>query len=216
MVGALSRLFNHPVELTASGRTDAGVHARQQTVNLSTTGRLTPEQVLRGGNALLPEAIAIRRVLEVGPEFDARRSALRRSYRYRLLTGPARRPLERFTCYHYRRGRLDLAAMQAAAAVFEGTHDFSAFRSLHCEAENPVRHVFSSRLWSEGEMLNFEISAWAFLRHMVRIMMGTLIAVGEGKLTPDQVRGILTARRREAAGPTAPARGLILWEVQYP
>ncbi|MBE7558492.1 tRNA pseudouridine(38-40) synthase TruA [bacterium] len=216
LVAALSRLFNHPVQVTASGRTDAGVHARQQVVNVFTTSRITPTQVLRGGNSLLPDDMAITRVLEVSPDWNARRSAIRRTYRYCMLVGPARHPLQRATAYHYRRGKLDLPAMQAAAQVLVGTHDFSAFRCVHCDARNPVRHVFSCDLRQEGELLTLEISAWAFLRHMVRIIMGTLIRVGEGKLTAEEVRGILAGRDRGAAGPTAPACGLILWEVQYP
>ncbi len=216
LVAALSRLFNHPVGVTASGRTDAGVHARQQVVNVFTTSRIRPDQVLRGGNTLLPDDVAITRVQEVAPDWNARRSATRRSYRYQLLTGPAPHPLTRNMWYHYRRGALDVAAMQAATQVFVGTYDFSAFRCLNCDARNPVRRVFACELAQDGEMLVLEIAAWAFLRHMVRIIMGTLIEVGEGKLTPEKVRGILAGRDRQAAGPTAPACGLILWEVQYP
>jgi len=217
VVAALSQLFNHPGAVTASGSTDAGVHARQQTINVRTGSRIRTDQVQRGANSLLPEDIAVTRVLEVPGDFNARRCALSRTYRYQLRTGPARRPLSRLTEYHYRRGTLDVAAMAEAAAAFVGTHDFTSFRSLHCDADNPVRRVFHSRLWTEDDgLIVYDIRAWAFLRHMVRTLMGTLISVGEGKLTPGVMRGILAARDREAAGPTAPACGLILWEVEYP
>ena len=217
MVAALSQLFNHPVSVTASGRTDAGVHARQQTINVHTGSRIRLDQVQRGANSILPEDIAVTHALEVPDSFNARKSALSRTYRYLLRTGPARRPLSRLAEYHYHRGALDFEAMREAAEAFVGTHDFTSFRSLHCDADNPVRRVFHSRVWMEDEvLLVYEVRAWAFLRHMVRTLVGTLVAVGEGKLTPADMHGILQARNRDAAGPTAPARGLTLWEVEYP
>jgi tRNA pseudouridine38-40 synthase len=215
VVSALSQLFNHPARVTASGRTDAGVHARQQVINVQTSSVIRPEQILLGANSILPDDIAVRRVEEVDDAFDARRSAMARTYRYHLLTDKARSPLLRLASYHYKR-TLNEEAMEQACEVFIGRHDFSAFRSTHCDAENPVREVQVSRFFREGPLLVFEITAWAFLRHMVRTIMGTLLQVGEGKLSKKDVVSILESCNRENAGPTAPAGGLVLWEVKYP
>lgn len=212
---SLSQVLDEPVKITGAGRTDAGVHARAQVAHLRTANPLEPDKILRGVNSSLRRDIGLREVREVPAHFDARRSALRRRYRYFLWTDPSPSPLRRrFTAWV--RNRVDVEAMAAAARLFEGAHDFSAFRSTACTAPNPQRTVNRSRLVRCGPLLVYDVVARAFLHSQVRIMAGTLLEVGRGKLTPDDIRRVLERGDRSQAGPTAPPQGLVLWEIIYP
>lgn len=209
-----SLLGGERVSMIVAGRTDTGVHARQQVLNFHTRSTLSPNCILSGMNALLPMDISIKSVRDVPESFHARFDAVERHYRYRLLLGNPRLALLRHfvTHIHY---PLDVDAMKHAAAHFVGRHDFSAFRSIHCGANNPVRDVIGATVTVRGRLLDVDLIANAFLRNMVRVIVGTLLKVGRGKMSPKQVSEILKGRDRTVAGPTAPPQGLTLWSVKY-
>ncbi|HEU5394541.1 MAG TPA: tRNA pseudouridine(38-40) synthase TruA [Candidatus Methylomirabilis sp.] len=211
---ALARLTGGPVKVVGAARTDAGVHALGQVGNFRTESRHSCATVHRALNALLPRDIAVREVTEVPHAFDARRSATGKTYRYALLVRPDPSPLHRAFSLHVP-PPLDVPAMAKAAAALLGRHDFSAFRSASCEAAHPVRSVWEARFLEEPPCWHFVVSAEAFLQHMVRSILGTLLEVGRGKRAPDEVAAILASRDRARAGPTAPAHGLCLMRVHY-
>lgn len=211
---ALARIVGAPVPVTGAGRTDAGVHALGQVASFRADTRLDPPTLRRALNASLPRDIVVRHAEEVSPEFDARRSARSRTYRYSILCRDhpsalmARRSL-------YVPHLLEFAAMARAAELVVGTHDFSAFRAGTCAAGTPVRTVLQASWRPEGDLWHFEITANAFLQHMVRILVGTLLEVGRGKHRSSHVRDVLAGRDRRRAGKTAPPHGLCLVEVHY-
>ena len=207
---ALTEICAGPVRITGAGRTDAGVHATGQVIDFRTASALDGRTIERGVNALLDEAIAISEV-EPAPEgFHARFSATGRTYEYRIRNAPVRAPLERLR-EHWLPGPLDVAAMREASLRLVGRHDFAAF-AAGVSGERTVRRA----VWSGRDgVLAFEIEADAFLRGMVRGIVGTLLWVGRGKITVDRLAEILRSRDRAAAGPSAPARGLCLVAVTY-
>ena len=207
---ALAEICSQPVRITGAGRTDAGVHATGQVINFRTASALDGPALGRGVNALLPEDIAISAVEAVGDEFHARFSATGRTYEYRIRCAPQREPLERHR-EHWLPGPLDLGAMQGAATKLIGRRDFGAFAA----GEGGVREVRRAEWSADGGLLRFEITADAFLRGMVRGIVGTMIWIGRGKLPPDEIERITTSRDRSTAGPSAPARGLTLVAVEY-
>jgi tRNA pseudouridine38-40 synthase len=210
---ALETLLRGQVELSVAGRTDAGVHASGQVVSVATAGDLAPERVLRGLAGLLPADVAARAVDEAPPGFDARRDARARAYEYRVLCGPPS-PLRRDRVLHHP-APLDADAMGAAAALVVGRHDFRAFTPTRTE------HVFFHRTvtrcgWRRrGDELVLEVEADAFLRHMVRVLAGTMLLVGRGAWAPERLGALLQGAPRGAAGPTAPAHPLTLVAVRY-
>jgi tRNA pseudouridine38-40 synthase len=212
---AIGTLTGEKVTLHGSGRTDAGVHARGQVADFLTRGSVPDERFAVALNTVLPRDIVITRSRRVPKEFDSRRDAVERYYRYTFDLGEFPDVFLRRYALHIR-GTLDLDGMRAGSKVFEGRHDFSAFRSFQCEAEHAVRTVVESRLTTEGRFAYFDIRAHAFLRNQVRIMVGTLLAVGEGKMTVEDVGAALESGDRNRAGPTAAAKGLCLMEVRYP
>jgi len=207
---ALAEICGEPVRITGAGRTDAGVHATGQVINFRTASALDGPALGRGVNALLPEDIAISAVEAVGDEFHARFSATGRTYEYRIRCAPQREPLERHR-EHWLPGPLDVDAMQGAATRLIGRRDFGAFAA----GEGGVREVRRAEWSAEGGLLRFEITADAFLRGMVRGIVGTMIWIGRGKLPPDEIERITASRDRSTAGPSAPARGLTLVAVEY-
>lgn len=212
---ALSRVADAPVRAVASGRTDAGVHARGQVVHFDPPNERTTNAWLRGANANLPDGMAVVAAREAAPVFHARRSARSRTYLYRLLERDARPGLDTGRVA-WVRGPLDRTAMAQALAHFEGRHNFSAFRASGCQAESPLRTIERAALWSAGPEIRIALRADAFLYNMVRILMGTLIEVGQGKRSPSGMADILASRRRARAGATARPEGLYLDAVHYP
>lgn len=215
---ALARCLGERVRVTAAGRTDAGVHASGQVVSFTTRGRLAPPELQRAVNARLPDDVLVLGAADAPPELDARRSALRRHYRYLIWSHRLPSLWWRRWTWHLT-DRPDVDAMQAAARSLVGTHDFASFlghRSQEPAGRTTVRTVERAEWWQDGGLIGFEITANAFLRHMVRGIVGTLIEVGRGKLDPAQFGTILEAGDRRQAGPNAPPRGLILTGVEYP
>ncbi|NTU78286.1 MAG: tRNA pseudouridine(38-40) synthase TruA [Chloroflexales bacterium] len=204
---------------TLAGRTDAGVHAQGQVANVRGETRHSASTVARAMNALLPDDVRVLAAKEVGPDFHARHSAVRRDYRYLIDLGPASMPTLRHLALHVE-GRVDTAAMAEALPQLEGTHDFAAFTVQSPDQKSTVRTVYVSRL-SEMELLGrrliaIDLAANAFLQHMVRVIVGTVLLVGRGRMTGAELRRVLERRDRKAAGPTAAAHGLTLTSVRYP
>ncbi len=212
---ALSQIAGHPVVTLAAGRTDAGVHALMQVVHFETQAQRQLGAWVRGVNALLPSSVAVVWAQEVGDDFHARFSAFSRSYRYFLLTHPVRPALTagRVGWYHQ---PLDVAAMRAAAQVLLGQHDFSSFRASECQAKSPLKHLQQLDIVEERGLIRFDLTADAFLHHMVRNIVGTLLYVGKGSLDVAGVQALLAARDRSKAPPTFMPDGLYLTGVGYP
>jgi tRNA pseudouridine38-40 synthase len=211
----LQRMTGQPVTVHGSGRTDAGVHALGQCAHFSCPTRLTALELLKGLNSLLPGAIAIRACEQVAPDFHARFDARHKTYRYRVLNRPVRAAIERQYAWHIYRP-LDLTAMNRAADHIVGRHDFKAFENTGSPRALTVRHVMAAGWRQTGaDDLVFEIRADGFLKFMVRNIVGTLVAVGLGKMPPQAVKTILAAGDRRRAGATAPPHGLFLVQVAY-
>jgi len=219
LANAASFVAGEPVIVYGSGRTDAGVHALQQVAHFDTRVNRTPRQWLLGINSNLPPDVAAHWVQEMPSDFNARRSAVSRRYRYTILVKPTRPALQRQRVWWLRES-LDCAAMTAAAAAWLGEHDFSAFRAAGCQAKSPMRRLLAVRIAERRStaetLVTFEFTANAFLQHMVRNFVGTLVAVGRGEVSPGDAAAILERRDRTQAGETAPPAGLELVEVAYP
>jgi tRNA pseudouridine38-40 synthase len=205
-------LAGESVIVTASGRTDAGVHALGQVISFSTTTPRSDVAILRGLNARLPPEIAVLEARQVPLAFDPRRWTRRKLYRYRVLNRAVRCPHRRGQVW-YQRSPLDVSAMAAAMPALEGEHDFTSFRASGCTAAHPRRNLLSARLIEHGDdELHFEFIGNGFLRYQVRNMVGTVIDIGRGMLPADSLPDILAARDRTRAGPTAPPHGLwLVW-----
>lgn len=216
MEGALGRILQEPVRLRAAGRTDAGVHAREQTVDFSDSGRRDLETIVRGGNALLPADIRILSATEVPLAFDARRHAAEKEYRYFLYLSPVPSPFFARYAWHLP-AALDLAALERGLAPLVGEHDFTSFRGQGCTAKSPVRTIVRAgvRRYEAPDLVSIDLSGSGFLRHMVRNIVGTVVDAGKGKHPAERVGEILRARDRSDAGINAPPHGLFLWRVTY-
>lgn len=212
---ALSAVANHPVELTCAGRTDAGVHALGQVAHFDSVAERDSSAWILGANTALAADISVRWATAVPGHFHARFSARSRTYRYLVLNRRTRSALAAGRVLTVHR-RLDALAMSEAAAMLVGEHDFSAFRSADCQARNPVRQLRELHVTRDGEWLTIEATANAFLQHMVRNIVGVLLAVGRGDASPDRAREQLASRDRASGEATAPAHGLYFWQVQYP
>ncbi len=212
---ALSAVADHPVVAVAAGRTDAGVHATGQVAHFETTADRPLRGWVLGANSHLPDDIALNWAIEVDSGFHARYSAQARSYRYCTLQR-ATRPVLLRDRVCWLRDSPDVAAMHEAAQALVGEHDFSAFRAVECQSPTPMRHLDSIAVTADGALVTIEVTANAFLHHMVRNIAGSLLQVGEGKRSPNWIGQLLAARDRSRAGITAPASGLYLWKVRYP
>lgn len=210
---AIAQLFGHPARAAAAGRTDAGVHAAGQVVCFDSAREIDVSTVTRALNALTPDDMTIRSADLVDERFDPRAAARRRSYVYRIWNRRQASPFWRRYAWHVPQ-LLDVPAMAEAARQLEGEHDFTSFRAAGCDAKHPVRRVFSSTVSQRGDMVLYEVTATAFLRHMVRNIVGTLVEVGRGQRSRD-LTALLEARDRDQAGATAPAAGLCLTEIVY-
>jgi tRNA pseudouridine38-40 synthase len=212
---ALSSVADHPVSAIGAGRTDAAVHATGQVAHFDSSADRPLRGWLLGANTYLPPDIALTWAMEVDRDFHARFTAIARSYRYCLLQRSTRPVLLRDrVCWV--RAALDVAAMNEAAQVLVGENDFSSFRAVECQSPTAKRHVDEIVVSGDGALVTIEITANAFLQHMVRNIAGSLLQVGEGTRAADWIGEILAARDRSRAGVTAPAAGLYLWKVRYP
>jgi len=211
---ALSSIAGHPVGVVTAGRTDAGVHAVAQVVHFDTAAERPDSAWVRGANALLPDSVGVLWARPVEEEFHARFSARERCYRYVLLNHPVRPALlaGRVGWFH---APLDVALMREAALLLVGEHDFSAFRAAECQAKSPVKDLRRIEIVRKDDFILFEFCASAFLHHMVRNLVGSLVYVGKGKHPPGWMRELLASRNRVNAAPTFSAHGLYLTGVGY-
>jgi tRNA pseudouridine38-40 synthase len=211
----LSLLAGAPIRVIGAGRTDSGVHALGQVASFETQSPIPLDELLRALNALLPSDFAVHSATLVPSDFDARRSARGKLYRYRIWNAPERSAFEGRYAWWVKRP-LDIAAMRAGAAHLLGEHDFSSFRASNCQAKHPIRKLRLLDIEVTAPLVRIEVEATAFLKHMVRNIVGTLVDVGKGKRTAESIGALLAARDRTQAGPTAPAHGLFLVSVRYP
>lgn len=213
---ALATALREPVRVRGAGRTDAGVHARGQVATAAVTE--IPDdlgKLLRSLNALTPPELVVRRITIVDDAFDPRRHARSRRYVYRIWNAPAPSPFWRRYAWHLPQA-LDVDAMGEAARVLEGEHDFVAFEGADPEpARTTVRRVLESRVERRRALVVYRVEATAFLKHMVRNIVGTLVEVGQGVRPTGSMAAVLAGRTRAAAGPTAPPHGLMLVRVRY-
>lgn len=212
---ALHRILGARVSAVASGRTDAGAHALAQVVHVRTPSRMPSGRLRQALNYHLPPDIAVLTVADAPPAFHAQRSAIRKRYRYRVFTGPVVPPFIRPYVHHVR-VRLHLARMRREAAALRGRHDFRAFaRRSGAGRASTVRTIFRVALRRQGPELRLEVEGNGFLHTMVRSVVGTLLDVGRGRLSPGTVSRMLATGNRALAGQTAPAKGLALVSVTY-
>ncbi len=211
---ALAMVTRERVRVVGAGRTDAGVHARGQVIHFSTAWKHSSEDLQRALNALLPEDIVVRELGIATEGFHARYSALSREYRYTVLNQPLRSPLEGRFAYHFPHP-LRVEAIAQASCCLIGTHDFASFGHPP-QGENTVRQVYRLDCMRQDRFVHFDIVANAFLRRMVRSIVGTLLSVGTGELSPADFEQILRAKDRGMAGAPAPAHGLCLMRIYYP
>ena len=211
---ALKKLTGEKIRVTGSGRTDSGVHARGQAANFLTNSSIPPEKFSYALNSLLPRDIRIVCSREVDGSFHARFSATGKRYKYSLIVCPHGTAIG-YQYLHHVRVPLDIAAMREAVGYFSGTHDFAAFMAAGSPVRSTVRTIYDARLEWDDPFLYFIVKGDGFLYNMVRIMVGTLIEVGIGKIDPLAIPDILRSRDRRKAGPTAPPQGLSLEEVYY-
>lgn len=211
---ALASVADHPVRVTCAGRTDSGVHALGQVVHFDTDAVRPDRAWTMGVNSCLPADVAVRWVSRVADDFHARFSAVARTYRYLILNEHLRSPLLASRAWWYHRP-LDVDAMQAAADLLLGEHDLSAFRAAACQARSPVRRIISATTSRSGSLVRLDITANAFLHHMVRNIAGTLVHIGRGEATPEWMGEVIAGRDRRGAGMTAPPHGLYFASVDY-
>jgi tRNA pseudouridine38-40 synthase len=211
---ALFRILRERTRVVPASRTDSGVHARGQVVNFKTRSCIPLPNIQRALNTYLPDDLAVRKARLVPAGFHARYQARRKLYRYRLLTGSERRPLDRFYSVHCSYP-LNVPSMKKAARLLEGKKDFRSFEAHSDGGKNSVRTLFRARIRKGGPYLTFLFEGDGFLYNMVRNIVGTLLLLGRGKITLSDFERILEARDRRFAGPTAPPQGLVLEKVWY-
>jgi len=212
---ALAEVAGTRIRLTCAGRTDAGVHALAQVAHFDSPVARPDQAWVRGTNAHLPEAIAVRWAQPVAVEFHARFAARSRSYRY-LLNNHAVRPALNHGRVGWYHRLLDAEAMRQAAQRLLGEQDFSAFRAAECQARSPLKTLYQANVVRQGDLLVFDFRASAFLQHMVRNIVGALVYVGKGKHPPEWISELLAGRNRTLAAPTIAPAGLYFAGVEYP
>jgi tRNA pseudouridine38-40 synthase len=202
------------VRIHASGRTDATVHAYGQVFHFDSPLRIPEERWVAALNSLLPDDISVRLVEKAAPDFHARFDVVSKEYRYRILLSKQKDVFSRHYAYHCPY-KLNLRAIEAAIPHFIGTHDFTSFCSAKTEIEDKERTIYELEMQQQGDELTFRFVGNGFLYNMVRIIVGTLLDIGQGKLQPEDIPRILEKRDRRLAGKTAPGHGLYLWQVNY-
>ena len=216
MEKALWKLTQERIRVTAASRTDAGVRAKGQVVSFRTKSSLPRQTFIKGLNYYLPQDIAVKAAYRVGESFNVRRNALSREYNYYILNSLTRSPIRRDFSYLVA-GHLDIEAMNEACQALIGEHDLASFASCTgTEIKNTLRTVYRAELQKNDELAIFNVLANSFLPHQVRNTIGALIRVGLGKMTIDEFRSIIEAKKPGLAGPTAPAHGLCLMRINYP
>lgn len=210
----LARLDKAPVAVAGAGRTDAGVHALGQVASVSLQREIDGDTLRRALNAHLPVAIRVVASARVEDRFHARFDATSKHYRYRIWNEEVVSPFEAPYVWHLPSPPLDVAAMDAAAQLLEGTHDFASFQGQGAQTQTTERTLSRSRVVA-GTPLTYDVRGTGFLKHMVRSMVGTLVEVGRGRRTPESMADVLAGRSRACAGETAPAAGLFLVSVSY-
>ena len=212
---ALTQLMREPIQVIGASRTDSGVHARGNVAVFDTESQMPPDKICMALNQRLPEDIRVQVSEEVPSDWHPRKCTCIKTYEYRILNRRINMPMERLYshfCYY----KLDVDRMQAAANMLEGEHDFKSFCSVRTQVTDTVRTIYSIEVKrDEEDMIRIRVTGSGFLYNMVRIIAGTLMAVGMGQMAPEDMEGILEARDRRAAGPTAPARGLTLIRMEY-
>ncbi len=211
---SLLKITGEKIGIIASGRTDAGVHAYGQVASLKTSANIDDPSLLKALNSVLPKDIVIKGLSTVSDDFHARYSARSKIYKYIILNRPYP------SSFYYRYSwyipyPLDMTLMRKGAAILKGRHDFSSFRAASCEAKDPVRTLSRLDIYNEDDRIIFYLEGNGFLKHMARTIIGTMVRVGKGKMSPDKVMDILVSGDRRNAGPTAPPQGLFLVSVSY-
>lgn len=210
----LATMHKEAVRVTASGRTDAGVHAHGQVIHFDSPLALSPDGWKKALNAMLPDDVTVREVEQVDDSFHARYSVIAKEYRYKVRTAVEYDVFSRHYAYHFPYP-LDTEAMKQALAFVKGTYDFTSFCSAKTDMENRVRTIYEATLCATDDGLEFRWVGNGFLYNMVRILVGTMLEVGQGKRSPASIPTILVGKDRRLAGKTAPAHGLYLWKVVY-
>ncbi|WP_086931294.1 tRNA pseudouridine(38-40) synthase TruA [Agarilytica rhodophyticola] len=211
---ALSKVANEPISLVCAGRTDAGVHASEQVVHFDTLAQRPAKAWVQGVNTQLPFDIRVHWSKPVSPDFHARFSATARTYRY-VIYAAATAPACFYQSTTWTSYQLDIERMQEAGQYLLGEHDFSSFRAAYCQARVPVRHIYNLRFYRSGAFIIMEVKANAFLHHMVRNIVGTMMDIGRGAREPAWVEELLQLKDRKRASPTAKPWGLYLVKVDY-
>ena len=211
---ALSKIANHPVRVFCSGRTDAGVHAQEQVIHFETETTRTDGAWLFGGNANLPSDVNFKWAKEVGDDFHARFNAHARSYEYKIHNHPVRSSLKA-GYYLWEPRSLNIDEMKKAAAFLVGEHDFSCFRGSMCQAKSPIKTIEYLQIDAIDDDLIIKVKANAFLHHMVRNIVGTLLKIGRGEENPEWMLSVLDSKDRKEAGPTAEPQGLYFIKAHY-
>ncbi len=210
----LTRLLGEKITVIGASRTDAGVHSLGNVAVFDTGTPIPPEKIAYAINRYLPEDIVVQESMEVAFDFHPRKCASKKTYEYRILNREFPLPSERRDTYFYHYP-LDITRMQAAAAHLIGTHDFASFCSVHSTAETTVRTIYDCQVRQDADLITIRVTGAGFLYNMVRIIAGTLIEVGSGKRQADELQTILEAKKRSAAGPTAPAHGLTMIGIDF-
>jgi tRNA pseudouridine38-40 synthase len=211
----LNKILQEKVKLIAAGRTDAGVHAREQVANFVTGSKMSLARLHQSLNSLLPKDIRVIKVEQASADFNSRYSAKTKTYRYTILNCYSSDVFLRRYVYHYVLAKLDVEAMRKASAILIGNHDFVSFKRTDKKTRSTVRDLKEIKLTKKGKLIRIDITANSFLYHMIRNIAGTLIEIGKGNFPPETLKKILKAKDRKTAGPTAPACGLCLMKVKY-
>ncbi len=214
---AISKIEDLPlseIKLIGASRTDAGVHAVGQVANFFSRRRISPANYRKALNSILPEDLVVKGIEEVELSFNARRDARGKWYRYIVLNSDYPSALERKRVFFFPH-KVDVDLMREIGHIFVGKKDFSSFRASGSDAKSSIREIFSLIIEKHGDYIYFDIRGSGFLKQMVRNIVGTLLWVGIGKIQPEELESIFSARDRRKAGPTAPAHGLYLMEVEY-
>lgn len=211
---ALEELLGEEIRVIGASRTDSGVHALENVAVFDTGSPIPAEKICHALNARLPEDIRVQRSEEVGADWHPRHCSSKKTYEYRIYRGEISQPVRRlYTCHTYR--ELDVEAMRRAASCLEGEHDFKSFCQTGGQTRTTVRRIYRLELEEQGPELVIRVTGAGFLYNMVRIIAGTLMEVGVGRIPPEEIRTILEKRDRSAAGPTAPAQGLTLVKYEF-